>query len=87
MREDLEYIIKMDAFTEEDIHHFVGHAYINAYFLEDICNATKEGVAHIETHLSIHEVTLQVLEPIKYKVIAKEANARARYISSVARPT
>ena len=70
MREDLLYIIKMDAFTEEDIHHYVGQASINAYLLGEICKATTEGVAHIETQLSIHEVTLQVLEPIKYKAIA-----------------
>ena len=74
LREDLEYIRKMDAFTEEDIHHFVGKASINAYFLEDICKATTERMVYIETQLSIHEVTLQVLEPIKYKAIAKEAN-------------
>ena len=77
----------MDAFTEEDIHHFVGHAYINAYFLEDICKAMEKGVGHIETQLSIHEVTLQVLEPIKYKAIDEEANAWEEYIFSVEGPT
>ena len=77
----------MDAFTEEYIHHFVGQASINAYFLEYIFKATTEGVAHIETHLSIHEVALQVLDPIKYKAIDEEANAWVRYIFSVTWPT
>ena len=85
--EDLEYIRKMDAFIEEDIHHFVGQDSINAYFLEDICKATTEWVVHIETHLSIHEVTLQVLEPIKCKAIDEEANAWEIYISSMVWPT
>ena len=77
----------MEAFTEEDIHHCVGQDSIKEYFLEDICKATAEGVAHIETKLSIHEVTLQVLEPIKYKVIAEEDNVWEGYISNVAGPT
>ena len=64
MQEDLEYIKKVDSFTKEDIHHFVEHASINAYLLEDIFKVAAEGVAHIETQLSIHEVNLQVLEPI-----------------------
>ena len=87
MREDLDYIIKVDSFTEEDIHNFVGQDSINAYLLEGICKDTIEEVAHIETQLSINEVTLKVLDTIKYKAIDEEANAWAGYISSVARPT
>ena len=77
----------MDALREEGIHHCVGQDSINAYLLEDICKATAEGVAHIEIQLSIHEVTLQVLEPIKYKVIKEEDNAWERYVSSATVPT
>ena len=87
LREDLEYIRKMDAFKKDEIHHSVGQDFVNAYFLEDIFKATIQRVAHIETQLLIHEVTLQVLEPIKYKAIADEANAWAKYISSVVGPT
>ena len=68
----------MDAFTEKDIHHSVGQASVNA---------TTERVAYIETQFSIHEVMLQVLEPIKYKTIVEEDNTCATYISSVERPT
>ena len=42
LQEDIEYIEKVDAFTEEDIHHFVGQAYVNAYLLEDICKTTSK---------------------------------------------
>ena len=45
------------------------------------------GVAHIETQWSIHEATLQVFEPIKYKAITEESNAWEGYISSVSGPT
>ena len=62
-------------------------AYVNAYLLEDICKATTKRVAYIETQLSIHELMLQVLEPIKYKTIVEEDNTCATYISSVERPT
>ena len=87
LQEDTEYIRKVDAFTEEYIHHFVGNASINSYLLEDMCKNVAEEVACIETHLSIHEVTLQVLDPIKYKTITEEANAWATYIFGVAGPT
>ena len=71
LQEDLDYIRKMEAFTEEDIHHFVEQASINAYLLKDIYKAAAERVARIETQLSIYEVMLQVLEPIKYKAIVE----------------
>ena len=49
LQEDIEYIRKVDAFTEEDIHHFVGHSYVIAYLLEDICNTAAEEVVCTET--------------------------------------
>ena len=60
---------------------------VNAYLLEGMCKTAVEEVACIETQLLIHEVTLQVLELIKYKTIAEEANAWETYISSMAWPT
>ena len=44
-------------------------------------------MAHIETQLSIHEVTLKVLDTIKYKAIDEEANTWEEYISRVDVPT
>ena len=35
----------------------------------------NEQVTRIETQLSMHKVTSQVVDPIKYKTIAEEANA------------
>ena len=61
LQEDIEYIIKVEVFNEEDINHFVGKDYVNAYLLEDMCKAVEEEVACIETQFSIHEVTVQVL--------------------------
>ena len=87
LHEDIEYIRKVESFTEEDIHHFVGKASVNAYLLEGMCKTAAEEVARIETELSIHEVTLQLLELIKYKTIVEEANAWETYISSMAWPT
>ena len=49
LQEDIEYIRKVDAFTEEDIHHFVRQAFVNSYFLEDMCKSAAEEVARIET--------------------------------------
>ena len=49
MQEDLEYIRKVDSFIEEDIHHFVGKASINAYLLEDMCKSAAEEVERLET--------------------------------------
>ena len=37
--------------------------------------------------MSIPEVTLQVLEPMKYKAIAEEASAWETFVSSRAGPT
>ena len=77
----------MDDFSDEDIHHFVGQASVNAYLLEDMCKITSKEVERLESQLSIHEVNLQVLEPIKYKPIAEEANAWIAYVFSMAGPT
>ena len=67
----------MDAFKKEYIHHIVGQDSINAYVMEYICKDTTEGVEHIETQFSVHEVTLKVLEPIQYKAIDEEAKVWA----------
>ena len=55
--------------------------------LEDMCRSTIEKVTHIETQLEMHEVTVQVLEPINYKTIVEEGNAWGAYVSSLERPT
>ena len=86
-QEDIEYIRKVDDFTEEYIHHFVGNSYVNAYLLEHMCKVAAEELTRLETNMSIHEVTLQVLEPIKYKTIVEEANAWTTYVSILAGPT
>ena len=78
---------KLEAFTEEVIHYFVWKASINTYILEGICKITTEEVTQIDTQLKIHKVTLKLLEPMKYKTIAEEANTWAAYISSLEGPT
>ena len=49
-------------------------------------NATEK-VTCVQKKLAVHEVTVQVLEPIKYKIIVEEANAWGEYVSSMEVPT
>ena len=41
----------------------------------------------MEMQLSIHELTLEVLEPMKYKSIAEKASAWETFVSSREGPT
>ena len=68
LQEDAEYIRKREYFNKEDINHFVGKDFINAHILGDMCKSSTKKVAQ----LAMHEVSVQVLETIKYKTIAEE---------------
>ena len=64
----------------------MGHASVKYYIIEDMCKEATEKVTRIEMKLEIHEVTIQVLQPINYKTIAKESNAWGSSVSILARP-
>ena len=49
-------------------------------------NATEK-VTRVQTWIAVHEVTVQLLEAIKYKTIAQEASAWAAYVSNREGPT
>ena len=42
LQEDIDYIRKVGLFIEEDILHFFGQAFVNAYLLEDMCKTAVE---------------------------------------------
>ena len=87
LQEDIEYIRKVDDFTEEDIHHFVSKFSVDAYLFENMFKAATKELACLEMQLSIHEVTLQVLEPIKYKTIIEDVDAWTSYMARMEGPT
>ena len=80
-------ILSDSTVNEEDINLWVGHTFINPHILGGMCRSSTEKVTHVQTQLAVHEVTIQVLEPIKYKTIAEEANTWGAYVSSLVGPT
>ena len=54
---------------------------------EDMCSSSTEKVTCVQTQPTMHEVTVQVIEPIKYEAIAEEDNAWDAYVSSREGPT
>ena len=87
LEEDIQYIQKIEVFNKEDINLSVGQDFVNTHILGDMCKYATEKVTRVQTHLEVHKVTVQVLEPIKYKTIAKEFSTWAAYVSSRARRT
>ena len=77
----------MEVINEEDVRTWVAQASVNNYILEFLCRTAPERVTRVETQLSEHEVTMQMLELINYKTIAEEANVWGNYISSLVTPT
>ena len=87
LQEDVQYIQKMEVINEEYVKTWVGQASVSNYILEDVCRYSPEKVTHVETQFAMHEVNVQMLEPINYKTIVEEANTWGEYISSLAGPT
>ena len=77
----------MEFINEEDVKIWIAKASVNNQILENVCKSSLEKVTHVETSLAMHEVTMQMLEPINYKTITEEANAWGKYISSLVGPT
>ena len=85
--EDEQYIQKIEIFNEYDLRTWVAQASVSNYILEDLYRTTLEKVTCVETRLGVHEVIVQMLEPVNYQTIAKEANAWGEYISILVGPT
>ena len=77
----------MEIINEEDVTNWVVQASASNYILEELYRTNLERVTHVETQLVVHEVIVQMLEPINYHTIAEEANAWGEYISTLDGPT
>ena len=66
----------MEVDNEEDVNTWVGQASVNNYILEDMCRSALEKVTCVESPLAIHELIVQVLDPINHKTITEDANSR-----------
>ena len=77
----------MEVVNNEYVKNLVGKDFVRNHILEDVYRSTPEKATCMETQLVVHEVTVQMLEPINYKTIAEEANAWGEYISRLDGPT
>ena len=66
LHEDEQYIQKMEIISEEDVKIWVAQASINNHILEDLYRLNPSKGTHVETQLVVHEVTVQILEPVNY---------------------
>ena len=60
---------------------------VHNYILEYLFRATLEKVTSVESQLVVHEVIVQMMEPVNYRTIVEEADAWGEYIEILAVPT
>ena len=84
---DEKYIQKMEVISEDDVKTWVAQAKVRNYLLEYLFRTTPEKVTGAESQLVVHEVTVQMMEPINYRTIVEEAYAWREYIASSVGPT
>ena len=77
----------MDIISEEDVKTWLAQASISKHLLEVMYRLTPTKVADVESQLTVHEVTVRLMEPVDYRTIAPKANAWGKYISNPAGPT
>ena len=87
LHEDEQYIQKMEVISEYDVKTWISQASVSNYILEDLFRTTLEKVTGMESQLGVHEVTLQMMEPLYYRTIVEEADAWGEYVASLAGST
>ena len=75
MQEDKLSIQQIKDITEEVVKNWVAQAAVSNCLLENLLSVTPPKVAEIKSQLAIHEVTVRLLEPIDFKIIAAEIDA------------
>ena len=57
------------------VKNWIAQDSVGNYLLEDLYMVTPPKMLEINSLLALHEVTIQLLDHVEYKIIATEANA------------
>ena len=69
------------------VKNLVAQAALNNFLLEDELRVTPQRVAKIKSKLSLHEVTIRLLEPMDFKTIAADATMWKQFVDGLVVPT
>ena len=73
MQEDELNIQLVKGLNEKVVKCLVVQAVVSNFLLEDQLRVTPPRVAEIKSQLSVHEVTVRILEPMEFRTIAADA--------------
>ena len=87
MQEDELNIRQVKGINEKLVKSLVAQAVVSNYVLEDQLRVTPPGAAEIKSQVSIHEVTVRLLEPMDFRTIAADTTTWKQFLDGLAGPT
>ena len=87
MHEDESSIQQIKGITEKVVKDWIAKASIMNFLLKDLYRVTPPKVVEIKSHLTVHEVTVRLLEPLDYKSNVVEVDAWGEFIGIPAGPS
>ena len=85
LQEDEPSIQLINGLNEKVIKGVIAQAAVSNCLLEDQLRVIPSRVADIKTQISKHEVTVKLLEPTYFEIIASNAMAWKQFISELTR--
>ena len=86
LQEDEINIQLVKGLNEKVVKGLVVQAAVSNFMLEDQLRVTPPRVVEIKSHLSIHEVTVRILEPMDSRTIVADATAWKQFMDGLAQP-